>query len=123
MIKAMNKKDLSERDICSKFIWPAVNGAGWYLQIQIREQVTFTEGRIIVRGKLRTRGEQKRVPVTSCTINPIFHLRSSKQKITSTARDQARSEPSTMLRQWSFRLCSVLAETRFKCTTAPIRLH
>jgi type I site-specific restriction endonuclease len=25
----MNKKDLSERDICSKFISPAVKRAGW----------------------------------------------------------------------------------------------
>ncbi|MET3120860.1 type I site-specific restriction endonuclease [Oxalobacteraceae bacterium GrIS 2.11] len=56
----MNKKDLSERDICSKFITPAVTDAGWDLQTQIREEVTFTKGRIIVRGKLHTRGEQKR---------------------------------------------------------------
>ena len=25
----MNKKDLSERDICSKFIGPAIKHAGW----------------------------------------------------------------------------------------------
>lgn len=55
-----NKKSLSERDICSKFITPAVIGAGWDLHSQIREEVSFTKGRIIVRGKLHTRGEQKR---------------------------------------------------------------
>jgi type I restriction enzyme, R subunit len=54
------KKKLSERDICSKFITPAITEAGWDLHTQIREEVGFTKGRIIVRGKLHTRGEQKR---------------------------------------------------------------
>ena len=56
----MNKKDLSERDICSKFISPAVKRAGWDGMTQIREEVAFTKGRIIVRGKLVTRGKAKR---------------------------------------------------------------
>jgi len=56
----MNKKDLSERDICSKFISPAVQRAGWDPMIQIREEVSFTKGRIIVRGKLVSRGKAKR---------------------------------------------------------------
>src|SRR5271163_3521271 len=55
----MNKKDLSERDICTKFITPAVERAGWDVASQIREQVYFTKGRIIVRGKLVTRGKAK----------------------------------------------------------------
>jgi hypothetical protein len=48
------KKDLSERDICSKFIGPAVKRAGWDGMMQIRVEVAFTKGRIIVRGKLVT---------------------------------------------------------------------
>src|SRR5512139_927008 len=56
----MNKKDLSERDICTKFITPAVQQAGWDLHSQIREEVFFTRGRIIVRGRLVTRGKAKR---------------------------------------------------------------
>jgi type I restriction enzyme, R subunit len=56
----MNKKDLSERDICSKFISPAVKVAGWDEMTQIREEVSFTKGRILVRGKLVTRGKSKR---------------------------------------------------------------
>jgi hypothetical protein len=56
----MNKKDLSERDICSKFIGPAVKRAGWDGMMQIREEVAFTKGRIIVRGKLVTRGKATR---------------------------------------------------------------
>lgn len=56
----MSKKNLSEQDICSKFILPAVTKAGWDLQDQIREQYSFTAGRIMVRGKTVVRGERKR---------------------------------------------------------------
>lgn len=55
----MDKKKLTERDICSKFINPALEQAGWAAH-QIREEVTFTNGQIMVRGKLHTRGERKR---------------------------------------------------------------
>ncbi len=55
----MNKKDLSERDICTKFITPAVEKAGWDVLSQIREEAYFTKGRIIVRGKLITRRKAK----------------------------------------------------------------
>ena len=48
----MNKKDLSERDICTKFINPSVKKAGWDMDTQVREEVGFTDGRIYVRGKL-----------------------------------------------------------------------
>lgn len=56
----MNKKSLSERDICTKFITPALRQAGWDEMLQIREEVGFTKGRIIVRGKLVSRGQAKR---------------------------------------------------------------
>ena len=56
----MSKKSLSESDICAKYITPAVIEAGWDEALQIRREVSFTKGRIIVRGKLHTRGEQKR---------------------------------------------------------------
>ncbi len=56
----MDKRTLSERDICTKFITPALRQAGWDEILQIREEVTFTKGRIIVRGKLVTRGMAKR---------------------------------------------------------------
>jgi len=55
-----NKKHLSERDICTKYITPAVRQAGWDVLSQIREEVSFTKGRIIVRGRLVTRGKAKR---------------------------------------------------------------
>lgn len=56
----MDKKSLNERDICSKFITPAIRRAGWDVMLQVREEVRFTKGRIIVRGKLVTRGKEKR---------------------------------------------------------------
>ena len=56
----MDKRSLSERDICTKFITPAVRRAGWDEMSQIREEVSFTKGRIIVRGKLVSRGKAKR---------------------------------------------------------------
>jgi len=56
----MDKKSLSERDICTKFITPALRQAGWDEMLQIREEVSFTKGRLIVRGKLVSRGKAKR---------------------------------------------------------------
>ena len=56
----MNKKELTERDICTKFITPNIVAAGWDLHGQIREEVAFTDGRIYVRGKIHARGAQKR---------------------------------------------------------------
>jgi type I restriction enzyme R subunit len=56
----VNKKDLTEQDIRTKFITPAINQAGWDELLQIREEVSFTRGRIIVRGKLVSRGAAKR---------------------------------------------------------------
>jgi type I restriction enzyme R subunit len=57
----LDKKTLTERDICTKFITPAiVDVAGWDKFTQVREEVSLTKGRIIVRGELHTRGEQKR---------------------------------------------------------------
>ena len=55
-----SKKDLSERDICTKYIAPAIQSAGWDIQTQVREEVYFTDGRIYVRGNLTTRGKGKR---------------------------------------------------------------
>lgn len=55
----MSKKNLSEREICTRYIYPALQQAGWEVH-QIKEEVTFTNGQIMVRGKLHTRGEKKR---------------------------------------------------------------
>lgn len=54
------KKELSERDICTKFIQPALEKSGWDRLTQIREEVSFTDGRIYVKGNLTSRGKGKR---------------------------------------------------------------
>jgi type I restriction enzyme, R subunit len=59
-METIDKKLLSERDICTKFITPALDRAGWDLLTQEREEVTFTKGRVIVKGRLRSRGEVRR---------------------------------------------------------------
>jgi type I restriction enzyme, R subunit len=46
----MNKKDLSETDIRTKLITPAITNAGWDIQTQIREEVSLTSGKILVKG-------------------------------------------------------------------------
>jgi type I restriction enzyme R subunit len=56
----MDKKTLSERDICTKFITPAVEKSGWNKLTQLLEEVSFTDGKIYVRGKLTARGNKKR---------------------------------------------------------------
>ncbi|RZJ77343.1 MAG: DEAD/DEAH box helicase [Flavobacterium sp.] len=56
----MSKKLLSERDICTKFISPAIEDAGWNKLTQYLEEVSFTDGKIYVKGRLTTRGVRKR---------------------------------------------------------------
>ncbi|QTA80236.1 putative Type III endonuclease, res subunit [Desulfonema limicola] len=54
-----SKKDLSEADIKAKYITPAVKNAGWDENLQFRREVSLTDGRIIVKGSLFSRGRPK----------------------------------------------------------------
>lgn len=56
----MNKKDMTEQDIRTKYITPAILSAGWDRDLQMREEVSFTNGKVIVRRKTVKRGEKKR---------------------------------------------------------------
>lgn len=59
----MNKKLLTEADIRTKYITPALvgdNGDKWNVMTQIREEVYFTKGRVIVRGNTVKRGAAKK---------------------------------------------------------------
>lgn len=51
----MDKKKLSETDIITKFIMPAVQSAGWDLMKQIRQEVKLRDGKVIVRGPIGMR--------------------------------------------------------------------
>jgi len=58
----MPKQSLTETDIRTRFITPAlVAGGKWHLMTQIREEVYFTKGRVTVRGKTVKRGQGKKV--------------------------------------------------------------
>jgi type I restriction enzyme R subunit len=54
------KKQFSERDICTKYITPALERTGWDIATQIREEFALTNGRVLVRGQLHTRAKNKR---------------------------------------------------------------
>ncbi len=56
----MDKKQFSERDICTKYITPSLERSGWDIVTQIREEFPLTKGRILVRGQLHTRAKNKR---------------------------------------------------------------
>ena len=56
------KKSLSERDIISKFVLPAIKNVGWEDK-QMCEEVSFTNGRIFVNGTKIKRGERKRADI------------------------------------------------------------
>ena len=49
---SFDKKSLSEMDIRTKFITPAIVSAGWSSFSQMREEYKVTNGRIIARGKI-----------------------------------------------------------------------
>lgn len=59
----MNKKELTETDIRTKFITPAIlgpDGQKWNVMTQVREEFHFTRGRVLVRGKMVKRGTAKK---------------------------------------------------------------
>ncbi len=58
--RRLDKKSLTEQDIRTKFITPAILAAGWDKMTQMREDVRLTDGRINVRGRLVSRGKSKR---------------------------------------------------------------
>ena len=59
----MNKKALSESDICDRYITPALERAGWDKQ-HWRREYGFTDGKIIVRGQARRprQAQARRLP-------------------------------------------------------------
>jgi len=55
----MDKKQLTEADIISKFILPAITKAGWDSMTQIRQEVKLRDGKVIVRGQIGIRKKVK----------------------------------------------------------------
>src|SRR6516162_5876991 len=113
----MDKRALSERDICTKFITPALRRAGWDEMLQIREEVSFTKGRIIVRGKLVSRGKGKRADY-------ILYYKPNIPLALIEAKDNSHSVGDGMQqapRRSTFRSCSPRTATALSSMTAPSR--
>jgi type I restriction enzyme R subunit len=55
----MNKKELTETDIITKYILPAVVKKGWDSMTQIRQEVKLRDGKVIVRGQVAARKKVK----------------------------------------------------------------
>ena len=99
----MNKKQLSEADICAKFITPAILAANWDEHTQLRREVHFTKGQIHVRGKM-TAGGSRTSRTTSSTTSRTSLSRSSRRRTTTTlsvtgwGRHSGTAKSSTSLR-------------------------
>jgi type I restriction enzyme R subunit len=50
----------TEAEVCDRFITPALVRAGWDAHAQIRREFSFTDGQVLVRGKVAVRGKRKR---------------------------------------------------------------
>jgi len=59
-LSEINKKELTEVDICDLYITPAIKDAGWDQLMQIRREVILTPGPVIVRGNMSARNKKKR---------------------------------------------------------------
>ena len=51
----MKLRDLSESDICDKYIRPAMEAAGWHKLDQIYREFPLRAGRVVVRGAREAR--------------------------------------------------------------------
>lgn len=74
----MDKKSLSERDIRTKNITPAITRVGWDPMLRIREEVGFADGRIIIRGKLISRGKATRAKLLATLLHGVLNLETGK---------------------------------------------
>ncbi len=79
----IDKKSLSEEDICTKYITPAIEKMGWDRQSMFLQQVSFTDGRIYVKGKLTARGKGKRADyILYYRSNPVAVIEAKDNKHT-----------------------------------------
>jgi len=101
----VDKKALSKRDICTKYITPAIERAGWDTITQMREEVSFTDGRIMHRGQQVVRVKPSGL-TTFSTTSPTSPWRSSKRRTTNTRSRRECSRRWIMPRRSSCPSCS-----------------
>lgn len=57
------RNSLTERDVITKSVLPALEKSGWNIQTQIFEEFTFTDGKITIVNSKPKRGERKRADI------------------------------------------------------------
>ena len=55
----INKATLTEADIISKYLLPAIKAAGWDDLTQVRQEVKLRDGKVVVRGQMAARKKVK----------------------------------------------------------------
>ena len=114
----MEKKKLSETEIRTGFITPAIRNAGWDLITQLREEVPYTKGRIFVRGTMTTRGKMKVLDyLLSYQPNQPLAVVEAKDNRPPLARGC--NKPSLMPPIWTSSLCLAATATAFSFMTRP----
>ena len=117
----MNKKELSEIDICDQYITPAIKNAGWDMFTQIRREVTLTPGPIIVRGEMSARNKKKKKFADYVLRNSVIHR---VPHAASGTRTMAARRTATWSRDWDARktpLMTALNRYRTRATIPPLR--
>ena len=59
----MMSNSLTERDVITKSVLPALEKSGWNIQTQIFEELAFTDGKITIINSKPKRGERKRADI------------------------------------------------------------
>ena len=59
MTRGIDKSKLTETDIITKFILPAIKDSGWDDMTQIRQEVKLRDGKVVVRGRVAARKKVK----------------------------------------------------------------
>ena len=72
----MNKRELSEQEIRTRFITPALVDAGWRIE-QIREEYYFTDGKVELQPNVRPKRGKRNLSIICCftTASPSPRLK------------------------------------------------
>ena len=88
----VDKRSLSEQDICNRYITPNLQKSGWDIMTQIRTEYSFTDGRITIRGLKSTKVSVREQIIFSRT-KRTYQSQSLKQRTTHTLWAAVFSKP------------------------------
>jgi len=104
MALGVNKAKLTETDIITKFILPAIQAVGWDDMTQIRQEVKLRDGKVIVRGQMAARKTVKSADIVLYH-KPSMPLAVIEDKPTSTILAKVCNRRSTTPIYWMCLLC------------------